>query len=214
VSPNFRNFVPDANPTVANGRWTILGPWSVVAGDKFENGYGIRPTAAAGQPAFLGYQRDVDTGDMQVDLLMTPEKTEGTGFSVPGSPADSGERNLHGDIYIKYDPRTKDGYSLRFWRTIEAAGMCVFQFYKIEHGAGSPAGQKKIVTGVFKPTTHLILRAAGNKLIAHATNDVDQQTLDLEETVTPNRFGGAGVSWPRGSTNVYSRFRISYSGGK
>jgi len=38
---------------------------------------------------------------------------------------------------------------------------------------------------------------------------------DLEGTITPNDFGGAGVAWfgtvPRGNSNVYSRFRITYA---
>jgi hypothetical protein len=37
-------------------------------------------------------------------------------------------------------------------------------------------------------------------------------SLHLEATITPNRFGGAGVFWPGGSTNTYSRFDITYSG--
>ena len=149
---------------------------------------------------------------MQVDLVMTPEKTEGTGFSIPGSPADSGERNLHADIYLKYDPRTKTGYSLRFWRTTQSAAKCMFQFYRIEHGAGSPLDDRQVLSGVFKPSTHLILKASGTTVTARASNTVDQDVLDLSGTMAPNRFGGAGVSWPRGSSTIYSRIEISYPG--
>jgi len=218
VSPNFRNFVPDINPAYVSGLWTVLGSWNIAAGDKYVNGYGIRPgqSAAAGRNGpdehRLLYQNDADCGDMQVDLMMAPEKTEGTGFSVPGSPADSGQRNLHAEIYIKYDPRTKTGYSLRFWRTIESAGTCLYQFYKIENGVGSPLDDRQVLSGVFKPTTHLTLKLIGSTLTAHASNDVDQSTLDLEGTIPPSRAGGAGVYWPRGSSNVYSRIEISYPG--
>jgi hypothetical protein len=212
VSPNFRNFVSDTNTSYASGLWTVLGTWTVVADDRLLNGYGIRPNA---QPGSLLYQNDADTGDMQIDLLMSPEKTEGTGFSIPGSPADvdstgRGDRNLHSDVLIKYDPRTKNGYALRFWRTNKAPAHCLFQFYKIENGTGSPLSEKQAMTGVFKPTTHMTIKATGNTLTATASNDHDSETLSLTDTIVPNRFGSAGVIWPRGSTNTYSRIEVSY----
>lgn len=206
VSPLFRNFVSDPNESYVSGLWTVLGAWIVVADDRLLHGYGIHPTT----PGSLLYQNDADCGDMQVDVVMAPEKTEGTGFSIPGSPADTGERNLHADVYIKYDPRTRNGYALRFWRTTQSAAACMFQFYKIENGAGVPLDGRQVLSGVFKPTTHLTLKVTGSTLTATASNDVDQNALSLTGTIAPNRFGGAGVNWPRGSTNIYSRLEISY----
>ena len=207
VSPNFRNFVPDTNDTYVSGLWTVLGTWAVVSGDNFVNGYGIRPST----PAYLLYQQDADCGDMQIDLMMASEK-DGQGFSVPGSPADSGPRNLHADMYIKYDPRTKNGYALRIWRTTQSANMCIFQLYKIENGAGSPLNDQQVLTGVFKTTTHMTLKVTGTHLVVNASNDVDKETLALEGTIAPNHFGGAGVYWPGGSSTIYSRIDISYPG--
>ncbi len=208
VSVDFKSWLPETNETCGNGLWAVLGTWVTVAEEKFSSGYGVHPTT----PGSLLYQRDAATGDMQFDLVMTPEKTEGTGFSIPGSPADSGERNLHADILIKYDPRTKNGYALRFWRTTQSAAKCMFQFYKIENGAGSPLDDRQVLSGVFKPTTQLTIKVTGTTLRATASNDVDQETLSLTGTIAPNRFGGAGVNWPRGSTNVYSKLEISYPG--
>jgi hypothetical protein len=208
VLPNFRNFVPDTNDTYVSGLWTVLGTWAVVPGDNFMNGYGIRP----GTQAYLLYQRDADCGDMQVDLVMASEKA-GQGFAVPGSPADSGPHNLHADMYIKYDPRTRNGYALRIWRTTQSADKCMFQLYKIENGAGSALDNRQVLSGVFKTTTHMTLKATGTNLTVSATNDVDKETLALEGTIAPNRFGGAGVFWPGGSSStVYSRIEISYPG--
>ncbi len=210
VSPSFRNFPTAENTSYASGQWAVAGNWTVVTGDKLIDGYGIRPTT----PGALLYQQAADCGDMEIDLVMAPEKTEGTGFSIPGSPADTGERNLHADIYIKFDPRTKNGYALRFWRTNQATGKCVFQFYKIENGVGSPLDDKQAVSGVFKPTTHLTIKVSGATIAATGSNDVDGETLSLTGTIAPNRFGGAGVAWPRGSSNIYSRIAISYSAAK
>jgi hypothetical protein len=205
VSPNFRNFVPETNDVYASGLWTVLGTWAVVSGDDFVNGYGIRPSTQA----WLLYQQDADCGDMQVDLVMASEKA-GQGFSVPGSPADNGPRNLHADMYIKYDPRTRNGYALRMWRTTQSASKCMFQLYKTENGAGSPLNDRQVLSGVFKTTTHMILKVTGTTLTVSASNDVDNETLALEGTITPNHFGGAGVYWPGGSSTIYSRFEISY----
>jgi len=207
VSPNFRNFVTDTNDTYVSGLWTVLGTWAVVTGDDYVNGYGIRPSTAA----YLLYQQDADSSDMQVDLVMASEKT-GQGFSVPGSPAESGPRNLHADVYLKYDPRTRNGYALRFWRTTQSADKCLFQFYKIENGTGSPLNDQQVLTGVFKTTTHMTLKATGTTLSVNATNDVDKETLTLKGEIPPSHFGGAGVFWPGGSSTIYSRIEVSYPG--
>jgi hypothetical protein len=207
VSPNFRNFVSDTNDAYVSGLWTVLGTWAVVTGEDYVHGYGIRPSTAA----YLLYQQDTDCGDMQVDLVMASEKG-GQGFSVPGSPADNGPRNLHADMFIKYDPRTRNGYALRIWRTTQSADKCMFQLYKIENGAGSPLNDQQVLTGVFKTTTHMTLNVTGTHLVVSASNDVDKETLALEGTIAPNHFGGAGVYWPGGSSTIYSRIDISYSG--
>jgi hypothetical protein len=206
VSPDFRNFVTATNDTYASGLWTVLGNWRVVTGNNYVNGYGIRP----GTQGYLLYQQDADCGDMQVDLVTASEK-QGQGFAVPGSPADTGAHNLHADMYIKFDPRTRNGYALRFWRTTQSADKCMFQLYKIENGAGSPLNDRQVLSGVFKTTTHMILKVTGTTLSVIATNDVDQETLALEGTIAPNRFGGAGVYWAGGSSStIYSRIEISY----
>ncbi|HWA10796.1 MAG TPA: pectinesterase family protein [Opitutaceae bacterium] len=205
ISPNFRNFVPEPNPTFVDGRWTVTGTWTVVTGDDLANGYGLRPST----PAYLLLQRDGDWGDMEVNVTMTPEKTEGTGFSVPGSPSEVGPRNLHADVYIKYDPRTRNGYAVRIWRTTQSAAKCMFQLYRIQSGVGSPLNDRQVLTGVFKPTTRMTLKAVGSTLTVTASNDVDGETLSLEGKITPNSFGGAGVYWPGGSANVYSKVAVS-----
>ena len=71
-----------------------------------------------------------------------------------------------------------------------------------------------MLTGVFKPSTRMIVKVVGTKLTVTASNDVDSEVLALEGTIAPNRFGGAGVFWPGGSTNIYSRVAISYPGAR
>ena len=151
---------------------------------------------------------------MQIALTMTPEKTSGAGFGSPGSSADGNSQKS--DIYIKYDPRTKTGYSLRYWRTTQSAAACMYQLFRIDNGVGSPLNDTQVLSGVFRPDTELVMKVIGDQLTVDAHNSSNAETLFLEGTITPNDFGGAGVAWygtvPRGNSNVYSRFEISYPG--
>jgi len=58
----------------------------------------------------------------------------------------------------------------------------------------------------------MTLRVTGATLAVSAFNDSDKETLALEGKIAPNRFGGAGVSWMRGSSIIFSRIEISYPG--
>jgi hypothetical protein len=212
INPNFRNFVETPNSDYVSGMWTVLGTWTSSVGDNLVNGYGLR---IALQGAQLLYQNDAPTSDMQVKIVLTPEKTAGQGFGIAGSPDDNaGPRNQKADIYIKYDPRTRNGYSLRFWRTIQAADKCMFQLYQVVDGIGHPLNAQQQLTGVFKPNTTIVLTISGSKFTAKGSNTTDGDTLSLEGTIDPNKFGGAGVAWsgsvPFGNSVVISQFEISY----
>jgi hypothetical protein len=210
VTLNFTNFVEKPTAGLTDLRWLVSGAWQVVTGENFTNGYGLRVGSAGAE---LIYQHDADTGDMQIDLVMTPEKTAGSGFGSPGSGND-GSDVQKSDVFIKYDPKTKTGYSLRFWRTTLSAEKVMFQFYKIENGAGTPLDNRNMLTGAFKPSTFLTVKVVGNTISAEAHNTADSAILSLNGTIAPNHFGGAGVDWtgsvPRGNSNVYSLIRVSY----
>jgi len=229
INPNFRNFVETENTSYENGEWTVIGTWTSSVAENLVNGYGLRvsqPPAPAPNPnaaltrapnphAALLYQNDASVGDMQVKVVMTPEKTAGQGFGIAGSPDDD-DRNQRADIYFKYDPRTKTGYAVRFWRTIQSAEKCMFQIYKIDNGVGTPLSSQQQLTGVFKPSTTITISVTGSKVTVKGSNSTDGDTLSLEGTLTPNTFGGAGVYWsgsvPVGNSNVYSQLEITYPG--
>jgi hypothetical protein len=231
VNPNFRNFVETGNASYQNGEWTVIGTWTVSVSENLVNGYGLRvgnPPGASLNPgvitgtgrapnphAALLYQNDAEVGDMQVKVVMTPEKTAGQGFGIAGSPDDD-ERNQRADVYFKYDPRTKTGYTLRFWRTIQSAEKCMFQIYKVDNGVGTPLNSQQQLTGVFKPSTTIMISVTGSKVTVKGSNSTDGDMLSLEGTLMPNTFGGAGVYWsgsvPVGNSNVYSQLEISYPG--
>ena len=215
IDPNFRNFVETPDSDYVSGMWTVLGNWTSSVGDNLVNDYGLR---IALQGAQLLYQSDAPTSDMQVKIVLTPEKTAGQGFGIAGSPDDNaGPRNQKADIYIKYDPRTLNGYSLRFWRTIQAAYKCMFQLYQVVDGIGHPVNDQQQLTGVFKPNTTIVLTITGTRFTAKGSNTTDGDTLSLEGTIDPNKFGGAGVAWtgsvPFGNSVVISQFEITYPAG-
>lgn len=212
VDPNFRNFVEMPDADYVRGMWTVLGTWTSSAGDNLVNSYGLR---VASQGAQLLYQNDAPTGDMRVKFVLTPEKTAGQGFGIAGSPDDrAGERNQKADLFIKYDPRTRNGYSLRFWRTTLSAEKCMFQLYQIVDGIGHPIDDQQQLTEVFKPNTTITLSIAGTTFTAIGLNSVDGDTLSLKGTIVPNSFDGAGLAWSGsvrfGNSVVVSQFQISY----
>ena len=205
-SPDFRHFVITPNNTFHSGMWTVSDNWKIEQGDGLENGCGIHSKG----PASLFYQNDTPINDMTLDLWFRPDKTAGQVFSVPGSPEDEGENNLHADIYFKYDPRTGNGYSLRFWRTKQSGKAVMFQFYKIENGKGRPMNDQQVLSGVFKRDTHLTLKVTDEVVHVWIENTKDDNALSLESKIGANEYGGAGMSWSRGSSAICSRFIISY----
>jgi hypothetical protein len=225
VSPNFMNFPPAAEGTYVSGYWTVLGTWTSEAapvGSTFVNGWGLR---VGSQGASILYQQDSAYGDMQVNVVMSPEKTAGQGFGSPGAGADSTPPGCintcttyvqNADIYIKYDPRTQNGYSLRWWRTTASSTDVMFQLYQHVNGVSSPVSATQELTGVFLPNTYVTLSIVGSTFTASAYNTKNTDTLLLQGTVTPNSYGGAGTRWsgtvPSGNSNVYSMFQISYPG--
>jgi hypothetical protein len=210
VDPNFRNFVLGGEESLESGLWSEAGTWTSQTNEDLRNGYGIR-VASAG--AALLYVNDAPTGDMKIVVVMDPEKTAGQGFGVPGSPSDD-PKVQRADLFIKYDPRTRTGYSLRFWRTTQSAEKCMFQLYRIVDGKGEPASAEQQLTGVFKPQTTLTLSYAAGELTATGSNTTDKETLHLEAHVPPNSYGGAGAYWsgsvPVGNSVTFSRFEVSY----
>ena len=218
VSPDFMNFPTTAISSYVSGYWTVLGTWTLEAqpaGSTFVNGWGAR---VGSQGASILYQQDAPYGDMQVVVVMSPEKTAGQGFGSPGTGGDSNPPTFvqNADIYIKYDPRSQNGYSVRWWRTTASSTDVMFQLYQIISGAGSPVSAAQVLTGAFKPNTYMTLSIIGSTFTVSAYNTADTDTLFLQGTVTPNSYGGSGTRWsgtvPSGNSNVYSFFQISYPG--
>ncbi len=217
-APNLTNFPVTAVSSYVNGYWTVNGTWTNEAqpvGSTFVNGWGLR---ASSQGAALLYEQEGPVGDMVVSVVMTPEKTAGQGFGSPGSGADSTPTSIvqNADIYIKYDPSTGNGYSVRWWRTTASSTETEWQLYQHTAGVGTPINATQVLTGVFFPTTYITLSIIGTNFTVNAYNSANTNTLSLQGTVTPNTYGGSGTRWsgtvPSGNSVAYSAFQISYPG--
>jgi pectin methylesterase-like acyl-CoA thioesterase len=188
--------LPDS--TVANrweGDWKLTGAWASEAPIEADDPWGFR---VGGEDSALLYVGHPEAGDMDVTVEMDTDKYEGQGFAIPGRPDDvvgpDGKKGPYAEVLFKYDPVTRTGYSLRFWRTTRSATAVVFQLYRIVDGHGTPMGEDRL-TGVVKPTTTLRIRVRGNAVTATGANTTDGETLDLTGMIEPNGFGGAGFFW-------------------
>ncbi len=205
-----RAFVEAPTTTFVSGTWNVQGTWRTAADDQYVGGYGIFGTSA---DASLVYQHDQPVERMSIRLVITPDKATGQSFAIPGSPADT-HSGLNSDIYIKYDPRTKTGYSLRAWRTTQSATQVMFQFFRHVNGVSTPLDSHQVLTGVLKPNATLRVSVDGTEISADGRNETDGDTLTLRGTIEPNAFGGAGVRWPGSagvnSRNIFSVIEIAY----
>lgn len=171
------------------GDWRLTGAWASEAPLDDGGEWGLRVGA---EDSTLLYVGEPNADDMDVTVTLDTDKLEGQGFSIPGSPEDDGRPRA--DILFKYDPATRNGYALRFWRTTRSATAVAFQIYKIVEGRGTPLGDQQL-TGVLKPTTTLRITVRGDQIAVTGSNIADGEVLDLTATIEPNRHGGAGFYW-------------------
>ncbi|MCU4677055.1 pectinesterase family protein [Catenovulum sp. 2E275] len=206
IRADFSNLAAQASTEFYSGLFNLTDNWQIIAVPEQTQVLGLHSV----NPAKIIYQALKPATDMRLKLAFRPDKSAGQVFSVPGSPADSGDNNLHADFLIKYDALSQTGYSLRFWRTTQAADKVMFQLYKIEQGKGTPLSDQQVLSGVFKRNTQIELSVKNNQFSVTAFNSKDDQVLNLSAKIEENHFGGAGISWPRGSSAIFTLFEILY----
>jgi hypothetical protein len=207
VAIDFRDLPDSSAADRWAGDWRLTGAWESEAPLEPGTPWGFR---VGGENSTLLYVGRPTAGDMDVTVEMDTDKLEGQGFAIAGSPEDDGQPRA--EILFKYDPETRTGYALRFWRSTRSATAVVFQLYRIEDGHGTPIGQDQL-TGVIKPTTTLRIRVRGDQVSVTGENTVDGERLDLAGTIAPNAFGGAGFYWTasrRSGSVVLRDLRVAY----
>jgi hypothetical protein len=194
ATADFRSMPDSATADRWQGAWHSTGSWSAEAPLDGAQAWGFR---VGGDDSSLMYVGRPRAGDMDVEVMLDPDKLEGQGFAIAGSPGD--DARPRAEVKFKYDSLTRSGYALRFWRSTRSATAVVFQLYRIDHGKGIPLGSADQLTGVLKPTTTLHVRVRGTRVSVNGSNTADGQTLALSGTIIPNAYGGAGFYWT-GST--------------
>ena len=148
---------------------------------------------------------------MQFDLVMSPEKTEGSGFGA----------RARRQMELKFENRTYSLNTIRHGKWVFAENLednpprsACSSFIESSNGAGSPVSDKQAYTGVFKGDTYLTLTVVGSTISAVGHNDVDKEVLSLEDTITPNRFtapASVGMDrFPRETATSIASLGFSY----
>ncbi|WP_369059776.1 pectinesterase family protein [Caulobacter sp. 73W] len=208
VDPDFRSFVAVVDQPARDGLWNLTGAWSVVEPQNDDGRWGLR---VGPKISTALYQADHPATDMDLVVTLDPDKGEGQGFSIPGSPEDA--KGPRGDILFKYDAPTRTGYALRMWRTTQSATATMFQLYRIVDGKGEPLDGARQLTGAFKPSATIRISVRGDRVTVRGGNTTDGETLSLDGQITPNRFGGAGLYWTAsglGGSVAIRQFKITY----
>ncbi len=137
--------------------------------------------------------------DMSMVLNYSSSKVEGQGFGGNGNFM---------DIYVKYDPATRQGYGQRIERT--AAGgsnATIWTLYKFDGTNQTPLSQP-IRTAAFMPKSKITISVKGSTLSVQAStqsqktplqtqqnlpNSVDLSWTDETGALGSNNFGGFGI---------------------
>lgn len=151
-------------------------PWTYVVGDR-DGAFGVAGLRTATQGARLLYQPRGSFSDMSLSLDLTPEKVDGQGF---GSATDQ-----YLEVYLKWDPKTRTGYALRFERLstdplnnhepIASSGNSTrVSMSEYVNGVRTIFPDCYVESSVYMPGAHLMFKLAGNVLSADVTTKSPQ----------------------------------------
>ena len=192
-------------PSDVNEELIVFNPQTVVISDKYEEepgyyatygdvksdfGFGLpkRPgiiTESMGCGICYMYEKKVQ--DMSLVMLVEPECVDGTGFAGP---------HQYMDIYIKYDPKEKNGYALRIEGTAANDGKVIFCLYRIKNGNGTPVSDEYI-SDAFKPGCEINLQIRDDIFNAFISYDDGEDFADVElrAKIRENEAGGFGFKY-------------------
>lgn len=147
-------------------------------------------------------------GNMKVDLLVSPFKTAGQGFSV--AP-------LYMDVLIKYDAKSKSGYGLRFIRTTKYANTV--DCYLVHYANNKvTAISEAVTTSCYRTPCSITLEVNNKHLTAHAECLADYNRehyppevtdeVTISTVIEPGKAGGFGIEYNGGSTAMINEVNM------
>ena len=164
------------------------------------------------------------SGDMRFNLLVTPSKTAGQGFSVA---------DLFMDVVLQFDNVSLTGYGLRFIRTIKHSNTVDAYLVRYDKGVVTAMTQP-VTTTCFKPSCRIEVNVAKGVLTAMAwqegtempkANVVNQpvvgQASEPSSAIQPSVFlqavvpdsrplGGAGLLYNGGSSTMIDEVELCW----
>jgi len=159
------------------------------------------------------------SGNMRFDLLVTPFKTAGQGFSVA---------DLFMDVVLQFDNVSLTGYGLRLIRTIKHGNTVDAYLVRYDQGAVTALSQP-ITTTCFKPSCRIAVSIIDGVLTAKAWQEGAEapQTLSVDTTTVPSSpyhsavflqavvpvsrsLGGAGVLYNGGSSTMIDEVELGW----
>ncbi len=223
VKTDFKNLAVQNQPKVIPGFWSFEHFDAAAMPEimKTKNAwiYGEGTGGAADQLGLLQTGRSASMsytpvgkafGNMRVEMLVSPHKTAGQGFSV--AP-------LYMDVMIKYDAETKSGYGLRFTRTTKFANTVDCYFVKYKHNDVIPISEP-VSTSCFRAPCQINLEVKGNQIKAQVQCLADydhskypEQVVDevhISSPIEPNKNGGFGIEYHGGSTTLINKVELNW----
>lgn len=204
---DFHDFPTATSPAIKDGGWSVGGykpadcqAWDWQVNDTIDYWqYGLSNNGCVGEGLYQTAQgarllytprRDVQTGDMALELLVDPQKTAGQGFSSA--------RGQYMDIGIKMDTRTLTGYALRIIRTTKYSDAVDFVLMVYQNGVAQPI-TAPVSSTCYRTNCTLRIALVGNQLTASASTTSPQpdgplaREVKLQAQVAPTTFGGIMV---------------------
>lgn len=204
LTTDFHHFPTYTSTGVKDGGWSVGGykpvdcaSWDWQVSDSIDYWhYGTSNNGCVGQGLYQTAQgarllytprHDTKTGDMELELLVDPQKTAGQGFSSA--------RGQYMDIGIKMDTRTLTGYALRIIRTTKHSDAVDFMLMAYHNGEATPL-TAPVSSTCYRTNCTLRIALRGNRLTASASTTTPQpesslaREVYLQARVKSNSHGG------------------------
>lgn len=216
LSTDFKNlFITNEDNTTTKDRWffdRVSGtavPWGWGIGTNGTDKVWGLQSNAGGSNTRMVFGQTGSYGDMALTLDYSSSKVEGQGFGGNGHFL---------DVYVKYDPATRQGYGLHVERTAAGGSNATLWSLFSTDGTTQTTLTTPVRTAAFMPKSTLAVSVTGNTLRVQAStrsqrtplqteqglaNTVDIAWTDDTGALGRSAFGGFGVRINNSGSSSY-----------
>ncbi|QDH78640.1 hypothetical protein FKX85_06165 [Echinicola soli] len=223
LETDFSTLAVANQPEIIPGHWTFDTLQSSAYRPSFQPADAwIYGKGTGGSDGMVGLLQSARTGsmsytppmkmeaDMVLNMVVSPHKTAGQGFSV--AP-------LYMDVLIKYDAKTKTGYGLRIMRTTKFANSVDCFLIRYDHNQVTPLTEP-VSTSCFRAPVYISLSVKENCLCATLSSGADYDPADypvevkdrveLSSNISPDPYGGFGLEYNGGSPTMINEVKLEW----